>query len=108
MPNDPMTREALAALVAAMTRGPWSQECDEGELTDRLIARDEYVIHAFDGPHDATGIAALRNNAERLLEIWEERDRLREGLQLIDKATVTASVDYFQHIARAALAGEKP
>ena len=85
-----MTPADLKALLAAATPGPWTtQPLDRSRMDCEtvLIAPSDsqraclmaYHEGAFERVHDASLVAALRNNAPLLVELWEEAEAISRG-----------------------------
>ena len=62
--------DALKRLEKAATPKPWEQDFDEGRAAMYVLAGEKALIECYAGPHDAAFIAALRNAAPELIEVY--------------------------------------
>lgn len=94
-----MTRDELAALDAAATRGPWTgySEPDVGlpwSLFEGVPGQTGFVpLEPLTGS-DVNLIAYLRNHVPDILALIDENERLREANDILEDALQEVGDDY--------------
>jgi hypothetical protein len=90
-----MSLQSLTQAVAAMTPGPW-KESRQAHWASIIEDREYAHAHAMATDHDASGIVAIRNNADALIEcaalLREYYDEIGvpEHLADLDKRIISA------------------